>query len=48
MALALRERGVSVTEFSLHLPSLDEVFSALTGTARRSGAPSDTDEETSA
>ncbi|WP_017580954.1 ATP-binding cassette domain-containing protein [Nocardiopsis valliformis] len=33
MADGLREEGVPVTEFSLHLPSLDEVFFALTGTA---------------
>ncbi|GAA1088437.1 ATP-binding cassette domain-containing protein [Nocardiopsis exhalans] len=33
MADGLRAEGVSVTEFSLHLPSLDEVFFALTGTA---------------
>ncbi|MFD3687937.1 ATP-binding cassette domain-containing protein [Nocardiopsis sp. NPDC058631] len=34
MALGLRDRDIAVTEFSLHLPSLDEVFFALTGTSR--------------
>ena len=34
MAVGFPERGVAVTEFSLHLPSLDEVFFALTETSR--------------
>lgn len=34
LARALREADVRVTEFSLHLPSLDEVFFALTGASR--------------
>ena len=34
MAVGFRERGVAVTEFSLHLPGLDEVFFALTETSR--------------
>ncbi|MBR8742891.1 ATP-binding cassette domain-containing protein [Nocardiopsis sp. MG754419] len=33
LARALREADVRVTEFSLHLPGLDEVFFALTGTS---------------
>jgi len=32
----LSDAGISVTELSLHLPSLDEVFFTLTG---RAGAP---------
>ena len=36
----LQAAGISVTEMSLHLPSLDEVFSTLTG------APADTDTDT--
>ena len=36
----LRAAGIAVEEFSLHLPSLDEVFFTLTGTRSR-----DTDEE---
>ena len=32
--------GIAVTELSLHLPSLDEVFFALTGAARRAATPS--------
>ena len=41
IASGLRREGVAVTEFSLHLPSLDEVFFALTGTARGTeGEPS--------
>ena len=31
----LRAAGIAVEEFSLHLPSLDEVFFTLTGTGRR-------------
>ncbi len=31
LAAGLREQRISVSEFSLHLPSLDEVFFALTG-----------------
>ena len=31
-ALTLRAAGIAVEEFSLHLPSLDEVFFTLTGT----------------
>ncbi|PWV49179.1 ATP-binding cassette domain-containing protein [Nocardiopsis sp. L17-MgMaSL7] len=40
----LRERGITVTEFSLHLPSLDEVFFALTGAPRNT----DTEKESAA
>jgi len=35
----LRERGVGVTELSLRLPSLDEVFLALTGTPTTTTGP---------
>ena len=38
---ALTDAGISVTELSLHLPSLDEVFMTLTGRTA-------TDEETAA
>jgi oleandomycin transport system ATP-binding protein len=31
LATRLRADGISVNEFSLHLPSLDEVFLTLTG-----------------
>jgi oleandomycin transport system ATP-binding protein len=31
----LHEAGIAVTELSLHLPSLDEVFFTLTGTRTR-------------
>jgi oleandomycin transport system ATP-binding protein len=31
----LRAAGIAVEEFSLHLPSLDEVFFTLTGTRSR-------------
>jgi oleandomycin transport system ATP-binding protein len=31
----LRAAGIAVDEFSLHLPSLDEVFFTLTGTRSR-------------
>ncbi|MDT0330435.1 ATP-binding cassette domain-containing protein [Nocardiopsis lambiniae] len=34
VADGLRAEGVPVTEFSLHLPSLDEVFFSLTGVSR--------------
>ncbi|MFE9244499.1 ATP-binding cassette domain-containing protein [Nocardiopsis sp. NPDC006938] len=43
VADALREEGIAVTEFSLHLPSLDEVFHALTGTAPSTGTDNDDD-----
>ncbi|GAB3691211.1 ATP-binding cassette domain-containing protein [Nocardiopsis oceani] len=43
IAAHLRGQGISVTEFSLHLPGLDEVFFALTGTARKDAAPRNTD-----
>jgi oleandomycin transport system ATP-binding protein len=39
----LHSAGIRVTELSLHLPSLDEVFFTLTGT--RTGAATDTDTE---
>ncbi len=42
MARDLRDRGISVTEFSLHLPSLDEVFFALTGAQRDTGTEKET------
>ena len=32
MVARLRAAGIAVDEFSLHLPSLDEVFFTLTGT----------------
>jgi len=32
---ALSSAGIAVTELSLHLPSLDEVFFTLTGTRNR-------------
>jgi oleandomycin transport system ATP-binding protein len=35
----LRAAGIAVEEFSLHLPSLDEVFFTLTGTRSGSNAP---------
>ncbi|HSZ40529.1 MAG TPA: ATP-binding cassette domain-containing protein [Trebonia sp.] len=35
----LRAAGIAVEEFSLHLPSLDEVFRTLTGTRSGSDAP---------
>ncbi|GAB3726564.1 ATP-binding cassette domain-containing protein [Nocardiopsis nanhaiensis] len=43
MAAHLRGQGISVTEFSLHLPGLDEVFFALTGTARKDAEPRNSD-----
>ena len=39
----LSAAGIAVTELSLHLPSLDEVFFTLTGT--RQGSDSDTTED---
>ncbi|TDC80435.1 ATP-binding cassette domain-containing protein [Streptomyces hainanensis] len=36
---ALAERGIAVTELSLRLPSLDEVFHTLTGGRSRTGEP---------
>lgn len=42
----LNADGIRVTEFSLHLPSLDEVFFTLTGS--RAETTADTDEELSA
>ena len=42
----LSSAGIAVTEFSLHLPSLDEVFFTLTGS--RTDADLDTDTEGSA
>jgi oleandomycin transport system ATP-binding protein len=45
VALRLAAAGISVTEFSLHLPSLDEVFFTLTGrTTSDDESPSDTEE----
>lgn len=34
MAHGFQEKGITVTEFSLHLPGLDEVFFALTGSSQ--------------
>jgi oleandomycin transport system ATP-binding protein len=42
MVARLRAAGITVDEFSLHLPSLDEVFFTLTGT--RSGESHATEE----
>ena len=41
LAQRFRQQGVSVAEFSLRLPSLDEVFFALTGSSRESGREAD-------
>jgi oleandomycin transport system ATP-binding protein len=35
----LRDAGIVAEEFSLHLPSLDEVFFTLTGTRSGSESP---------
>ena len=34
----LRDEGIAVSELSLHLPSLDEVFLTLTGRSPAAGA----------
>jgi oleandomycin transport system ATP-binding protein len=39
----LNAAGISVTEFSLHLPSLDEVFFTLTGSRTETDLDSDTE-----
>ncbi|MCL2584768.1 MAG: ATP-binding cassette domain-containing protein [Streptosporangiales bacterium] len=41
----LRAGGIAVDEFSLHLPSLDEVFFTLTGTRSHDARESDSDSE---
>ncbi len=40
----LGDAGIAVTELSLHLPSLDEVFFTLTGTRRGEGAVPETED----
>jgi oleandomycin transport system ATP-binding protein len=41
---ALRRAGVEVTELALHLPSLDEVFHALTDVSPATAAAAKEDE----
>lgn len=45
LAQRFRQQGVSVAEFSLRLPGLDEVFFALTGSSRETGDALDTKED---